>query len=139
MRTCLFVLALAAGTLCAADLHPNQTLRGKLGIREGKAATLETSDHKIVTLEGDDPTLKVLADTRLNGFEVEAHGRFTAPDRFLVNPSHTHSMLVRKDGKLKLVTYWCDICSIRSYTPGPCVCCQKDTALDLRDPDAHEH
>jgi len=42
---------------------------------------------------------------------------------------------VRQDGKLKLVTYWCDICAIRAYTPGPCVCCQRETTLDLRDPD----
>jgi hypothetical protein len=40
---------------------------------------------------------------------------------------------------MKLVSYWCDICTIRSYTPGPCVCCQKDTTLDLIDPDHEEH
>jgi hypothetical protein len=27
------------------------------------------------------------------------------------------------------------VCSIRAYAPGPCVCCQKDTDLDLRDLD----
>jgi hypothetical protein len=34
-----------------------------------------------------------------------------------------------------MITYWCDVCSIRAYTPGPCVCCQQETTLDLRDPD----
>jgi hypothetical protein len=119
----------------AADLHAGETLRGKLVLRDGKPPVVETAEHKLVTLDGDEPTRKVLGDLRLNGFEVEAKGRFTAPDRFLIDPIHTRSMLVRQDGKLRMVTYWCDICSIRSFTPGPCVCCQRETTLDLRDPD----
>ena len=43
--------------------------------------------------------------------------------------------LAEKDGHVKVITYWCDVCSIRTYTPGPCWCCQKETLLDLRDPD----
>jgi len=136
MRFCLCLLAIAAGSLAAADFHPGQPLRGKLSVRDGKPTTLATPDRKTITLDGDDTTMKVLADTGLNGFEVELRGRFTAPDRFLIDPSHTHSLLVRKDGKLKLVSYWCDVCSIRAYTPGPCVCCQKETTLELLDPDA---
>jgi hypothetical protein len=132
-RRCL--LALLAGSLFAADSGPGVTLRGKLSVREGKPATLETPDHKIVALEGDDTTSKLLGDSRLNGFEVEARGRFIAPSRFRIDPSHTHSLMVRQDGRLKLITYWCDVCSIRAYTPGPCVCCQRETTLDLRDPD----
>ena len=125
-----------AAALFAADSHEKgEALRGKLHVRRGQPAVVETSDHKQVTLEGDETATKVLADPRLNGFEIEAHGRFQSPDHFLLHPSHTHSLLVRKDGKLKLVTYWCDVCSIRAYTPGPCVCCQQDTTLDLRDPD----
>ena len=127
---CLPVLVLAAGSAFAAD-----TLRGKLVLTDGKPPVVETAEHKLVTLDGDEPTRKVLGDRRLNGFDVEAKGRFTAPDRFLIDPIHTRSMLVRQDGKLRMVTYWCDICSIRSFTPGPCVGCQRETTLDLRDPD----
>jgi hypothetical protein len=132
-RRCL--LAIMAGSLFAADLRPGVPLRGKLIVRQGKPASIETPDHKTIALAGDDTTSKLLSDGRLNGFEVEARGRFTAPDRFQIDPSHTHSLMVREAGKLKLITYWCDICSIRAYTPGPCVCCQKETTLDLRDPD----
>jgi len=136
MRICLCVLALACGAAWAADLHSGEVLRGKLEVRDGRPAKVETAEHKTVTLTGDETATKVLADQRLNGFAIEAHGHYTAPDRFQLNPSHEHSLLVRKDGKLKLVTYWCDTCSIRAYTPGPCVCCQQETTLDLRDPDA---
>jgi hypothetical protein len=133
------MLFLCAASLYAADIHQPETtiVRGKLTVAPGKPPVLETAEHKPIALEGDDTYGKVLADPRLNGFEIEVHGRFTSPDHFVLNPSHTHSMLVRKDGKLKLVSYWCDICSIRAYTPGPCVCCQRETELELREPDQH--
>jgi hypothetical protein len=127
------LLALAALSLSAAE--KTETIEGKLIIRAGAAPTLETADHKVITLDGDAPTRKVLHDERINGFEVHAAGHFTAPGKFLVDPQHKHSLLVHQHGKVKAITYWCDVCGIRAYTPGPCVCCQKETELDLRDPD----
>ena len=53
----------------------------------------------------------------------------------MVDPMHTKAMFVYKDGKKSRITYWCDLCSIRTYTPGICMCCQQETQLDLRDPD----
>jgi hypothetical protein len=137
MRCCL-LLALGAFALFAAGSPSPDTLRGKLAIHENAPATVETPDHKTVTLDGDETTLKVLTDRRLNGFQIEAKGKFTAPGKFTIGPSYQHSLLVRQNGKLKMITYWCDVCSIRDYTPGPCRCCQKETILDLRDPDAPE-
>jgi hypothetical protein len=122
-------------TLCLAADPATITLQGKLIVREGKPAALETPDHKLVQLTGDNPTQKVLGDSRLNGFEIQARGHFNSPGQFQLDPIHTHSMLVNREGHLKMVTYWCDVCSIRAYTPGPCVCCQQETVLDLRDPD----
>jgi hypothetical protein len=139
MRAYLCLLALGllalAGVLGAADKVQTETIRGKLIVHQGKAPTIETPEHKLIAVDGDAPTHKVLNDVRVNGFQVEARGHFTAPDRFLINPQHTHPMLVRQDGKLKMITYWCDVCSIRAYAPGPCVCCQRETTLELRDPD----
>jgi hypothetical protein len=138
MRFCLCLFAVAA--LCvAADSKQSVLVRGKLIVREGQPTVMETAEHKSIKLEGDDGTLKVLGDPRVNGFEAQAKGRFAAPDRFVIDPPHTHPLLVRKDGHLKLVSYWCDICTIRSYTPGPCACCQKDTTLDLIDPNHKDH
>ena len=134
MRFCLCILALATAAL-AADTQPTVTVRGKLAVHEGQPATLETTDHKTVSLDGDETTRKVLGDQRLNGFELQVKGHYTAPGRFQIDPTHTHSTLVNKDGHLKMVTYWCEVCAIRSYTPGLCVCCRDETTLDLRDPD----
>ena len=135
MRVYLGLLIVCALSLHAATPPKSETLGGKLIVRSGEAPVLETADHKRILLDGDTPTRKVLHDPRVNGFEVEAHGHFTAPDKFLIDPQHTRPLLVHDGGKLKMITYWCDVCYIRAYTPGPCVCCQKDTDLDLRELD----
>ncbi len=133
MRYCLVLLAVALA--CLAEGPKPETIRGKLTRRLGKPA-LETTANKFIYLEGDERTTKVLNDERLIGFDTQAKGHFTAPDHFLVDPIHARGLLVFKDGKAKLITYWCDTCSIRYYTPGTCWCCQQETTLDLRDPDA---
>jgi hypothetical protein len=119
--------------LCSAG--PAQTLRGKLvkGLEDKPA--LQTSDGKLVFLSGDDDTTGVLKDARLAGADFEVVGKSSAPDQFTINPIHTRAMFVHKDGKKLLVTYWCDVCAIRTYTPGICWCCREETALDLLDPD----
>jgi hypothetical protein len=149
LGTLLLSGCLAAACLAAACLAQTPkpatvrgtlpaTLRGTLVQRPGKPPAVETPDHRIVSLDGDEPTKGVLNDKRLAGFDLEAKGRFTAPDQFLVDPIHTKAMFVHKDGHVKVITYWCDVCSIRTYTPGPCWCCQKETLLDLRDPDQEQ-
>lgn len=130
-RTAVALLLTGVACLAAAPT----TVRGKLVQREGKPPALETPDHKIISLDGDEPTRGVLNDKRLNGFDLEAKGQFSDPDHFVVDPIHTKAMFVHKEGRVKVITYWCDICSIRTYTPGKCWCCQQETTLDLRDPD----
>ena len=131
MRSCL-LLAVFAAALAGAD---SETVRGKLTQRPGQPPALETDAHRFIALDGDQPTRGVLNDKRLNGFEMQAKGHFTAPDRFLIDGVHLRSVLVHSQGHWKYVTYWCDLCSLRTYTPGLCWCCQKETTLDLRDPD----
>ena len=135
MRFCLCLLAFAALCLGADPT----TVRGKLLVHEGQPTVVQTAEGRKLPLDGDDPTRKVLADPRLNGFEIQAKGKFDSNGRFVIDPIHTHSLLVNQAGHLKLVSYWCDVCTIRAYTPGPCVCCQKETTLDLIDPDHEEH
>src|SRR5437016_14456433 len=92
MRYCVCLLALVCG-LGAADRIQTETIRGKLIVGEGNAPAIETSDHRRVAVDGDEPTHKVLNDRRVNGFEVEARGHFDRPNHFLVDPQHTHSLL----------------------------------------------
>jgi len=125
-----------AGALLLSAAEPKTvTLEGKLIIRLGAPAVLETASNQDIELDGDTPTRKVLHDERLSGMPVQATGHYTAAGKFLVDPQYKRALLVHKDGKLKMITYWCEVCGIRAYTPGPCVCCQGETELDLRDPD----
>jgi hypothetical protein len=135
MRFWMCLVALATVGFSADSLPAHQTLQGKLELAAGKPPILVTADHKRIILGADETESQVLADQRVNGFDVQVTGHFTAEGHFLIDPAHHHPLLVRQNGHLKLITYWCDVCSIRSYTPGPCACCQKETALDLRDPD----
>jgi len=127
----LAVLSLSAGFAAAPA---TSSIRGALTQRDGKPA-IELSGHKLIALDGDEPTRGILNDKRLAGADMEATGHFTAPGRFVVDPIHTKALHVYKDGKRHTISYWCDTCSIRTYTPGICWCCQQETALDLQDDD----
>ena len=120
--------------LAATNQAASQSVKGKLVQHQDGPVLLQTDDGRTVTLTGDEDTQKVLHDPRLSGVELEAIGHLTSPDQFAVEPIYEKNMFVLKDGKRLRITYWCDICSIRTYAPGVCVCCQKWTDLDLRDP-----
>src|SRR5215831_7129528 len=129
MKLCLILLPLLAGLLIAGE--KTETIEGKLIVRAGQAATLETAGHRQIQLDGDQPTRKVLQDERLNGRDIHATGHFTEAGVFMVDPQQKHGLLVHDHDRLKTITYWCAVCSLRSYTPGPCACCDGETALDL--------
>lgn len=104
------------------------TVRGKLAT--GSPARLVTAAGP-VELTGDTPSLLVLGDARLNGVEFEANGAMAEPGKFRVDPIHKRNMFVHKDGKRLMISYWCSVCSIRTWQPGSCLCCQDETELDL--------
>jgi len=131
-------MVLAALRALPAKQPESATIRGKLTQTPGQPPALQTTDGKLIQLDGDEPTRGVLNDHRLAGFDLEARGHFTTPDHFQVDPLHTKAMFVHKDGRLKVITYWCDTCAIRTYSPGLCVCCQQETTLDLRDPESEK-
>jgi hypothetical protein len=124
----LLLLSLAA----IISLADTGAIRGKLLQPGGGPPRLEVSAGKTVVLHGDKDTLGVLNDKRLAGAELELKGH-SEGERFVVDPIHTKAMHVHRDGKRLLITYWCDLCAIRTYTPGICWCCQQETELDLRE------
>ena len=99
-----------------------------------KVATLELAGGREVKLTGDTETTAVLRDSRLFGNEVEAVGEWAGGEEFKVEPIHQRGLFVIREGKPLVITYWCPVCSIRTYSPGKCMCCQEETQLDLRDP-----
>ena len=130
LTVCWFACAIAL----AASV-PGLSIRGKMTRSPDNLPALEMPNHKLVSLSGDGPTSGVLNDKRLLGADFEAIGHYNSPDHFEVDPIHERAMFVHKDDKRLLITYWCDVCYIRTYTPGVCWCCQKYTDLDLRESD----
>lgn len=133
------VILLAAGAsllrgLAATGPATRDSVKGKLVQRTGKPSVIRTDDGREIMLFGDEDTQKVLHDPRLADVTLEAIGHFTAPGQFAVEPIFEKNLFVLKNGKRLRITYWCDVCSIRTYSPGTCVCCQKWTDLDLQDP-----
>jgi len=111
------------------------SLRGKLGADEQGRPRLLAAAGEAVRLEGDVETMGVLTDARLLGSDFEVLGQRLSRGLFRVDRIHTTALFVHREGRKYLVTYWCDVCFIRTYTPSKCACCQKETDLDLRDPD----
>jgi hypothetical protein len=129
-----FLPSLLFGLSLRAQSKP-ESVRGKLAANAQGKPTLITTQGNPILPAGDAPTEGVLHDKRLLGSDMELLGHFAAPDHFAVDPIHTRSIFVHKDGKRLMVTYWCDVCAIRFYTPGVCWCCQEETQLDLRERD----
>lgn len=118
-------------SLCLAQT-PSSTVRGKLLQPEERPA-IET-DTARVALDGEPETMAVLKDSRLANADMELHGEFKTPTLFVVGSFYTSkSMLVHRNGKKYTISYWCPVCSIRTYTPGKCMCCQQETHLDLEE------
>ncbi|HEY3743141.1 MAG TPA: hypothetical protein VGL53_25010 [Bryobacteraceae bacterium] len=130
-RGFIFLLT-SSGLVVAKATESTASLRGRLKAGD-PAAIIASNSPKPILLTGDSDTNGVLGDARLDGTDFEVLGHFTDPGHFDVDKIHTRSLFVHKDGKRLMVTYWCDVCYIRTYTPGKCWCCQKYTDLDLRE------
>lgn len=132
-RRFLVLLPCTAVAVLAADTQ-GAPHRGKLVKSPGGKPALQTRDGKLILLSGDADTVGVLNDERLAGADFEVLGTQSG-DVVAIDPIYSAALFAYKDGKRLRVTYWCDVCAIRTYTPGLCWCCRENTELDLRDPD----
>ncbi len=114
----------------AGDSRP-VALRGRLLASD--PPSVETADGRRVPVDGDEQVRGVLRDKRVIGSEFEVIGRLDADGVFRAAPIHENPLFVHRGGQRLYVTYWCDICAIRTRTPDLCWCCREETELDLRD------
>jgi len=117
---------LAPDGLAATTTSSGQevVVHGSIHQEDGKPPVVITDDHKTYLVSGDEFLEAQMKDTRLNGRAVELRGHENGPGKFAA--SHMYTV---KDGKRYDVTYWCDVCSIRTHMPGRCMCCQGPTEL----------
>ena len=69
-----WVLFCCLAAACFAEGPGIATVRGTLVQRAGAPPAIETPDHHVIFLDGDEPTKGVLNDKRLAGFDLEAKG-----------------------------------------------------------------
>lgn len=112
-----------------------QRLRGRLEVPSEGMAGIRTDDGKRVALHGDEQTEKVLRDGRLQGWDFEVRGHLREDGCFEILPIHLAALFTYRDGKLLRVTYYCDVCAIRTFSPGICMCCRDETRVDTVDPE----
>lgn len=86
--------------------------------------TFLTSRGKKILVAGDRFSNGQLLDSRLAKREWELEGEFQPNGHFEIL-----KLFTIKQGKRHRVTYWCEICYIRSHEPGRCMCCQEETNL----------
>jgi hypothetical protein len=130
-RRFLVLLPASLAFLQASD----GVVRGKLKQAPNGEPALQTPDGKLLILSGDTDTVGVLKDARLADADFEVVGQVSAGGAFKINPIHTRALFAYTADKRLMVTYWCAVCAIRTYTPGICWCCREETALDLIEPD----
>lgn len=116
-----------------SDYH---RLRGKLEAPDEGTAGLRLPDGSFVRLHGDEQTDKVLHDERLRGWDFEVYGHRRADGGFDILPIHLAALFTYQNRRQLRVTYYCDVCAIRTYSPGICLCCREDTRVDAVDPES---
>ncbi len=156
-----FVLAtLVAGAVGLASQKPEDNRAGKLKLQSpkyesivlrGKVVELGPHLRQAVNVPMDDDAGKaavalvtdsgevhpLVKDVRSRGFWMDKRLR----DRSM--ELHVHKFpglpFVRlidvysfKDGKKYAVDYWCTVCAITTFEPGPCPCCQDEIELRER-------
>lgn len=105
----------------AALAQAPEKLTGVLALQSG-APVLKMKDKTYHLVTSDDEIQDTLADKRVAGRTLQVEGKWKTPDTFDVRRFFTVH-----DGKLFKLTYYCDVCNITTYKPGPCMCCQKPT------------
>ncbi len=101
------------------------TLTGKLVV-EDKSPLLKTAEGSSRLAAVDSYIEFLFAEPALAGRQVQVDGRWKVPGTLEVE-----RLLTMRDGKLFRPVYFCDVCNITSYKPGPCPCCQGP--LELRE------
>jgi hypothetical protein len=92
---------------------------------QGHSVALVTDSGEVVPIVKDLRSRGLFMDERLRdrAMELEVHRYPKLP---FVQVIEVYSL---KGGKRYRVDYWCDVCAISTFQPGPCPCCQAEITL----------
>jgi hypothetical protein len=145
MRFCIFLLFI--GLFQASAFYPSSAAgrsdQGRQVKVRGRAVCLdasgrlpegpikcEDSSHGFGLIGADgtfynflheDPSAAIFTDPRVRGRELLITARPHPENRLeIIQVQSIH------DGKLYDIFYFCEVCNITAYAPGPCTCCRQD-------------
>lgn len=87
---------------------------------------LMSADGKRYEFLSSDSSTAMFADSRVRQRELQITAKLL-PD----NKLEIVTVQSIRDGKLYDIYYFCELCNITAYAPGPCVCCRQE--LEFRE------
>jgi hypothetical protein len=83
-------------------------------------------DAKLFKFDNTDPSTKVFTDARVRARDLQITARLNAREQL-----ELIKLQSVREGKLYDIYYFCEVCNIRAYSPGPCPCCRNE--LEFRE------
>jgi hypothetical protein len=81
----------------------------------------EASDGKIHTFAAGDRAVAMFADPRVTARELQLTAVLHKNSELEIIKVHSI-----KDARLHDIYYFCEVCNITAYEPGPCTCCRAE-------------
>ena len=136
----MFVLLVVTSSQVVAESPaPRQesapvTIRGRivsLDREQEKPFAFKADDGRLYRFLADDVMTDIFADGGVRDRHLQLTGQLHKKDRIEVTKVQS-----LRGGKLYDLYYFCDVCNITTYAPGPCPCCRKE--LEFRETPASE-
>ena len=115
MRAIVLVVSVIAAFFAGSDIQ------GRLLVIEGQPPVLQVQGRDVPLTSARRPVAATLHDARISGKELRLVGRATPAGGFDVDVFY----VVRPDGSLHRLVYFCSTCNITRFAPGQCECCQQ--------------
>jgi hypothetical protein len=116
------LISLAIAWLGRASAQ-DAAIEGRLLVEPGKPSVVEADGKPIPVTSTRRSVRDTLLDTRISGKRLKLVGRQKPDGSFDVDEFY----VVRPDGSLYRLVYFCDVCNITRFGPGKCECCQQPT------------
>ena len=110
------------------------TIRGRVvrfDPNQDKPFAFKAENGRLYRFLANDVLTDIFADDRVRDRQLQITGLLHKEDRLEVTKVQS-----LRGGKLYDLYYFCDVCNITTYAPGPCPCCRKE--LELRETPASE-
>ncbi|HEY3128053.1 MAG TPA: hypothetical protein VGL91_01220 [Acidobacteriota bacterium] len=91
---------------------------------------MRASDGQLFRFSPTDSATAMFEDSRVRAQQLQINALLYPENQLEIIKVHAV-----KAGKLYDVYYYCDVCSITAYAPGPCPCCRRE--MELREEPVH--